>query len=968
MQSEKPQKAVLGSEITVGLSAFGNDETTRAALRHLFNSADGEFELILVDDCSPDAGRTRAMFQEVAGFHRNTQVFSFNTNLEYSGSLNAILSHASGKCVLFLSNDIFVTPAYLAELLEVLSARPDIGIARGVSNFVDNGLPTHNIAVPTLQGTPDLFNFAERVRCENHGAVLVDEFLTGDAFVVGRAVIEKIGTLDTSFYGYFADHDFGVRAQAAGFILALAKGAFAFHKRAANLAYLPPDQREKKLGTRWRRVYQNWERFKTKYELPNVPYPGTQSIPWKELSERAFNPGKHYVAPGNYSQFRLDLRTDHRIDLGLADKVRAAVAAHQQGSAREAERLCREILQADPACFEALHLMAVIKFQEKDFQAGLNIMKVALKARPDSPGALFNLAATLQNMNRHAQALAAYDRMLALNPRHPQAHCNRANTLAALGRYAEAVAGFDRALALTPDLVEALNNRGMALGILLRYSEAVASFERALALRPDSAPIHYNRGKALQALNRYEEAIGSYRRVIALDPASADARNFLGLCLSAQGCLAEAEQAFRDAIAIHPDHRGARGNLLYTLNFDEALSPQALFDEHAAWGRTLAAAFAEPPRFANAADPDRRLRVGYVSGDFRNHSVAFFFEALLEAHARAQVETFLYANDPESDATTARLKAHADHFVSIFAVPDEAAAARIRADGLDLLVDLSGYTSGNRMALFARRVAPVQVAWLGYPNTSGLPVIDYRLTDTVADPPGQTDRLHSERLVRIDPAFLCYRPPADAGPVLPLPARKAGHITFGSFNNNAKLSPGTLGLWARLLREEPQARLVLKCIQFRDEATRARARNSLAAAGVPAERVELLAPLPGTSAHLAQYGRIDIALDPLTYNGTATTCEALWMGVPVVSLRGNRHAARVGASILTAIGLERLIAGSEDEYVAIARELARDCDALAAVRTGLRERMRASPLCDGIAFARRVEAAYREMWHDWCAA
>jgi predicted O-linked N-acetylglucosamine transferase (SPINDLY family) len=487
-------------------------------------------------------------------------------------------------------------------------------------------------------------------------------------------------------------------------------------------------------------------------------------------------------------------------------------------------------------------------------------------------------------------------------------------------------------------------------------------------MRPDSAPILYNRGKALQALNRYEEAIASYARVIALDPASDDARNFLGLCLCAQGRLAEAEQAFRDAIAIHPDHRGTRGNLLYTLNFDEALSPQALFDEHAAWGRRLASAFAGAPRFANVADPDRRLRVGYVSGDFRNHSVAFFFEALLEAHAPEEVETFLYANDPESDATTARLKARADHFVSIFAMPDEAAAARIRADGIDLLVDLSGYTSGNRIVLFARRGAPVQVAWLGYPNTTGLPAIDYRLTCSVADPPGEADARHSERLVRIDPAFLCYRAPAEASPVSPLPARATGHITFGSFNNNAKLSPGTLALWARVLREEPQARLVLKCIQFRDEGTRARARTFLAAAGIPAERIELLPPLPGTSAHLAQYSRIDIALDPLAYNGTATTCEALWMGVPVVSLRGQRHAARVGASILTAIGLERLIAGSDDEYVAIARGLARDRDALAALRAGLRERVRASPLCDGAAFARRVEAAYRGMWRAWCTA
>ena len=272
------------------------------------------------------------------------------------------------------------------------------------------------------------------------------------------------------------------------------------------------------------------------------------------------------------------------------------------------------------------------------------------------------------------------------------------------------------------------------------------------------------------------------------------------------------------------------------------------------------------------------------------------------------------------------------------------------------------------MMLFARKPAPIEVTWLGYPNTTGLPAIDYRLTDVRADPPGDADRLHTERLVRIEPSFLCYRAPEQAGEVAPLPARSAGHVTFGSFNNFAKLSPGTIALWSRVLTGVPGSRLVLKATQFKDPEARTRAAELFAAAGVGIERLDLVPPLAAAADHLAHYAHVDIALDPTPYNGTATTCEALWMGVPVVTLRGDRHAARVGASILTVAGLERLIAETPDEYVAIAVDLARDLDALAALRAALRQRLRASPLCDGGAFARAIETAYRGMWRAWCKA
>jgi predicted O-linked N-acetylglucosamine transferase (SPINDLY family) len=348
--------------------------------------------------------------------------------------------------------------------------------------------------------------------------------------------------------------------------------------------------------------------------------------------------------------------------------------------------------------------------------------------------------------------------------------------------------------------------------------------------------------------------------------------------------------------------------------------------------------------------------------------VAFFVDALIGAHDKREVEIFLYTNDARSDAATHRLKARADHFVPIYNLPDDLAAAQIREHGIDVLVDLSGHTSGNRMMLFARKPAPVQLTWLGYPATTGLAAIDGRITDAVADPPGEADRLHTERVIRLDGGFLCYRPVEQAGPVAPLPARGAGHVTFGSFNNRAKLSPRTITAWANILWRTAYARLLLKATQFKDAGTRERCRDAFVAAGVAAERVEILPPLRDAADHLALYGRVDIALDLLVYNGTTSTCEALWMGVPVVTLRGDRHAARVGASILTTTGLTSLIAETEEDYVEIATRLAGDLDALADLRAGLRESMRASPLCDAARFARAIERAYRELWRGWCAA
>ncbi|HEY1980883.1 MAG TPA: tetratricopeptide repeat protein [Xanthobacteraceae bacterium] len=584
-------------------------------------------------------------------------------------------------------------------------------------------------------------------------------------------------------------------------------------------------------------------------------------------------------------------------------------------------------------------------------------------------GARYFAAVALSETGRDADAETALKAIIADDPKHAAALGRLAWIRNQHGDNVRAAALLVRAIESEPQNADTHNNLGLVLASLGQTFEAEASYRRCLALKPAAPDAYNNLGVLLERVGRYREAEACYRRAAELAPSLAHLPNNLGVLFKESGRIQEAIALHRRATELNPRLPAANSNLLYTLNYDESLTPRQLYDEHAAWGRLEGERFPTGgARFLNARDPNRRLRVGYVSGDFHHHSVAFFLAPLFDAHDGGEPEIFLYSNDPVADAMTAHLKARADHWAAIHHLSDEQAAARIREDRIDILIDLSGHTARNRMLLFARKPAPIEVTWLGYPNTTGLRAIDYRITDARADPPGTADDLHTERLVHIEPSFLCYGAPEEAGEVGPLPALAAGHVTFGSFNSFTKLNPGTLSLWSRVLREVPGSRLVLKATQFKDADTRSRAADAFAAAGIAPERLDLLPPLSAAADHLARYARVDIALDPLLYNGTATTCEALWMGVPVVTLRGDRHAARVGASILTAAGLERLIAATPDEYVAIAAALARDRDELSALRGSLRGRLIASPLCDAAGFARAMQDAYRRMWRAWCVA
>ena len=526
----------------------------------------------------------------------------------------------------------------------------------------------------------------------------------------------------------------------------------------------------------------------------------------------------------------------------------------------------------------------------------------------------------------------------------------------------EAVGLFQDALRLAPGEVRALNGLGVALQQVGSADEAASCYAEAIRIEPRYQDARINLALLLKDHGRLGDAEIAIAQGLLLEPDAVRLNYNLANLLHFQGRSSEAVAAYRSTLRLDPEHLDARQNLLFALHYSSQFSDRQIFAEH------LRAARRRAFRPLPARRPDRpprppggRIRIGYLSPDFRSHAVASFIEPILSHHDRERFEVFCYANVYRPDQTTARLQRLSDQWRDICGVGDEQAAGMIARDGIDILVDLAGHTSGNRLPLFARRPAPLQLTWIGYPDSTGLPQMDYRVTDRLADPPGRSERYHSERLIRLPSSFCCYLPPQDAPEVAPPPFSSTGRITFGSFNNLAKVTPEVIELWSRVLHAVPGSGLLLKGRPLVDPRVRDRVLASFRSAGVEPGRVELHGGEATTRAHLAHYHRVDIALDTFPYNGTTTTCEALWMGVPVLTLAGTRHASRTGVSILTNCGLPELVAQDCGEYLEIARELAGNRDKLVDLRKGLRELMQSAPLLDQAGITRQWEAALSGM-------
>jgi len=486
--------------------------------------------------------------------------------------------------------------------------------------------------------------------------------------------------------------------------------------------------------------------------------------------------------------------------------------------------------------------------------------------------------------------------------------------------------------------------------------------EEALEREPEQADALHLMGLMAHRLRDLDFATEYFERSIQARPGDAVFHNNLGSVLVDSGRTEEAAVVFRQALALDPGSRAARANLLFVLALLPGGRPQEVYAEHLAWANSHAdPLLAHTQVHRNSPDPQRRLRIGYVSADFRQHALSYFVEPALARHEREAFEVFCYHGGSVVDEVTRRLMQHAEHWNNIADMDDATAAQLIRADGIDILIDVSGHTSGNRLLLFGRKPAPLQVSFLGYLNTTGMKAIDYRISDSYADPPGVSDCVHTEKLLRLPRTLWCYRPPEDAPPVSELPAPRRGHVTFASFNHIAKLNPRVLELWADLLRQVPGSRLLVMAVP--DEGAAARIRRGLA--GIDEDRVSTLGRL-GRAGYWQQFAAVDIALDPFPYAGGATTCDTLWMGVPVVTLAGDYGFSRSGVTILANAGLSHLIAQTAEDYVGLARGLASDLEGLTRLRAGMRERLRSSPLTDASAYARDLESAYRDIWRDWC--
>ena len=610
---------------------------------------------------------------------------------------------------------------------------------------------------------------------------------------------------------------------------------------------------------------------------------------------------------------------------------------------------------ADPG----LHFLQAGNLDEAE-----RVYRRAIQAEPARASLYANLGVALFRLRRLDEAAEAVQQALRLNPDAWSVHNFLGNIFAARGMWEEAAAGYRRALQLKPDFARAYNNLGLVLLNDRRIEEAVANFRKAVKLKPHFVAAHNNLGDALRSQGLLDEAMEEYRRTLRLRPDFAWGHAKMGNIHKDRGDLPAATARYRRAVQLDPNDAGLHSNLIHLLSFSPESDPASIREELRRWNQQHAAPLArliEP--YDNDCSPERPLRIGYVSPDFRLHPVGRFIYPLLHAHDRKCFEIFCYSSAERRDTLGERCRALAEVWRDVYALSDDELAAVIRQDRIDILVDLAMHTANNRLLVFARKPAPVQVAYLAYCGSTGLTTMDYRLTDPYLDPSAQDDCDYTEESIRLPRTYWCYVPLIEP-PAAPPPTREAGAVVFACLNNFCKVTPPTLEAWRRLLQALPTAELL---VHAHPGSHRDRVHGYFAEGNVAPQRLTFVPRLPWPE-YFRTYERVDIALDPFPCGGGTTTCDALWMGVPVVSLRGRTAVGRIGSSILSNIGLAELVADDIEEYVRKAAGLARDIPRLRALRSSLPERMRNSPLMNAPAFAQDVESAYRAMWRRWCAS
>ena len=628
-----------------------------------------------------------------------------------------------------------------------------------------------------------------------------------------------------------------------------------------------------------------------------------------------------------------------------------------------AEAAYRKALYLAPALYRAATNLANLLADLKRTDEAIELHRRAIAAAPDNAPSLRALARLHFDRGELEEAERLYREAHAHAPKHVDTLNALGVVLKDRGRGEEAIECWRKALTLAPRHSVAYNNLGVMLRLMHRPRQAVEYLRKAVELEPRDAMSAANLAHALIDLGQIAEADRIARGIIEREPHNAEGHLMLGFALVYEGELDEAIERFMDAHRYAPHSALVLSNTLFASLYSDSRDAAGVLALHRELARKIAPAGPLRASWRNSRDPVRRLRIGYLSPDMRTHPVSAFFEPVLAHHDARRFETFCYSTTNAPDAVTERLRERAGVWRDCQGMSDTRLVEQIEADGIDILVDLAGHTAQNRAPVLRCKPAPLQVLYIGYPGTSGLPEVDYIVANARICPPG-SEAHYSERIARVEGSFWCYRPPEAAPGPGPPPALNNGYVTFGSYNALQKMSAGTVALWGRVLGAVPRSRLVLKSLSFADAAVRRTIHGKFTAAGVDPARVDVVPPSDNT-VFLAEYQKLDIALDPFPYNGGTTSCEALWMGVPVVTLAGERFAGRMGASLLESLGLPELVSATPDDYVRIAAAFAADLPRLEALRGALRERMAGSGICDAVRAARELERVYRTMWREW---
>jgi predicted O-linked N-acetylglucosamine transferase (SPINDLY family) len=664
-----------------------------------------------------------------------------------------------------------------------------------------------------------------------------------------------------------------------------------------------------------------------------------------------------------YKHCHLNKEEVQQRQLNAAQTLGVAANHLAAGRFHIAQEICQTVLASVPESPEALNLLGRIAHQNGDYNGARKQFLAAIALNNAVPDYYNHLGLTLISSNLLAEAEQCFRDAVCYAPS-ADASNNLGSVLQRQGRIPEAIECYRDAVKLNPQNADMWNNLGAALQIVRLNDEAESCFKHVIALAPLNFGALLNLGNLHCSEARYTEGLRCYEQLLTSSPQQPLVYYNLANALKNLRQLEAAIAAYRNAHTIDPRFDVAFSARLATMQYVQGYSPEASYIEHRAFGQEFERGVW--PRHNNAAQVERRLRVGYVSPDFRAHPVGYFIEPVLTNHDKVQVEVFCYNNSAISDGVTDRLKAKVNHWREVSALSDTDLAQQIRADGIDVLVDLAGHTGGGRMLTFAQKPSPVQATWLGYSCTTGLRAMDYFICDLHTDPIGLSEKTYCEKLLRLPDSFLCYLPSSGNLTVAPPPYQRNGYITFGSFNNPSKITPDVCALWARVLLSVPESKLFLKSKSLAQKWVRDALIVDFERLGVAADKLIFASHSASHDEHLLRYGEMDISLDTFPYNGVTTSFDALWMGVPVVTMAGKRFISRMGVSILNNLGLECLIADTADEYVHIAATLAHDGQRLNELRTGMRSRMAASPLVDAKRFTCNLERAYRDMWADWC--